>query len=96
MNKARTAFVCLVVVAVLSLGGVALASSSAIAAIDWHVFSAGGAPAVSAPAAGPQISLNGSLGQPIAGPASSAGVSLEAGYWQRAAVSGLYLPLMSK
>ena len=31
MNKARIAFVCLVVVAALSLGGVALASSSSTA-----------------------------------------------------------------
>ena len=64
MNKARIAFICLAVVAALSLGGVALASSLATPAIDWHVFSAAGAPA-----AGAQISLNGSLGQPIAGPA---------------------------
>jgi hypothetical protein len=91
MNKARIAFICLAVVAVLSLGGVALASSLATAAIDWHVFSAAGAPA-----AGAQISLNGSLGQPIAGPASSASVSLQAGYWQRAVGSQWYLPLVSK
>ena len=91
MNKARIAFICLVVVAALSLGGVALASSLATAAIDWHVFSAAGAPA-----AGAQISLNGSLGQPIAGPASSASVSLQAGYWQRAAGGQLYLPLVLK
>ena len=91
MNKARIAFICLVVVAALSLGGVALASSLATAAIDWHVLSAAGAPA-----AGAQISLNGSLGQPIAGPASSASVSLQAGYWQRAADSQFYLPLVSK
>ena len=91
MNKARIAFICLMVVAALSLGGVALASSLATAAIDWHVFSAAGAPA-----AGAQISLNGSLGQPIAGPASSASVSLQAGYWQRAADSQFYLPLVSK
>jgi hypothetical protein len=91
MNKARIAFICLMVVAALSLGGVALASSSATAAIDWHVFSAAGAPA-----AGAQISLNGSLGQPIAGPASSASVSLEAGYWQRTVGDQFYLPLISK
>jgi len=96
MNKARIAFVCLVVVAALSLGGVALASSAGTATIDWHVFSAAGAPAVGAPAAGAQISLNGSLGQPIAGPASSASVSLQAGYWQRAVGSQVYLPLVLK
>ncbi|MCU0503210.1 MAG: hypothetical protein MUC51_15910 [Anaerolineae bacterium] len=91
MNKARIAFVCLVVVAALSLGGVALASSAGTATIGWHVFSAAGAPA-----AGAQISLNGSLGQPIAGPASLAGVSLQAGYWQRAVDSQYYLPLVLK
>jgi hypothetical protein len=91
MNRAHITFICLMVVAALSLGGVALASSWATAAIDWHVFSAAGAPAT-----GVQISLNGSLGQPIAGPASSASVSLEAGYWQRAAGSQFYLPWVSK
>jgi hypothetical protein len=91
MNKARIAFVSLVVVAALSLGGVALASSSATATLDRHVFSAAGAPA-----AGAQISMNGSLGQPMAGPASVAGVSLQAGYWQRAVGSQAYLPLVLK
>jgi len=91
MSKTRIAFVCLVVVAALSLGGVALASSSATATIDWHVFSAAGAPAASA-----RVSLNGSLGQPIAGPASAAGVSLQSGYWQRAVGSQVYLPLVLK
>jgi hypothetical protein len=91
MNKTRIGFVCLVVVAALSLGGVALASSLATATLDWHVFSAAGAPAV-----GAQFSLNGSLGQPIAGPASSSGVSLQAGYWQRVVGSQFYLPLVLK
>ncbi|HOG45150.1 MAG TPA: Ig-like domain repeat protein [Anaerolineae bacterium] len=59
----------------LALAGVALAQAGA--AIDWWVLGSGGGPA-----AGGSVTLDGTLGQPIAGPSAGDAVALNAGYWQ--------------
>lgn len=93
MKGARLAFLCLVTVAALSVGGVVLASSTAATpAVPWHVVSSGGAFAAAA-----DLTLDGSIGQAIVGWSASPRVTLHAGYWQ-ALVQGVttFLPLVLK
>ncbi len=53
-----------------------LALEAQAADIPWEVIGSGGAPS-----AGPGVSLNGTLGQPIIALSSGMGLDLEAGYW---------------
>jgi hypothetical protein len=93
MNRARIAFLCLVTLAALSIGGVVLASSTAATpAVPWHVVSGGGAFAATA-----DVTLDGSIGQAIVGWSASPRVTLHAGYWQALArVPTTFLPLVLK
>jgi hypothetical protein len=76
MKKPRIAVFGLAALLILLLAGVARAGSSANYAINWQVFSGGGAPA----SAG-NVSLNGSLGQTAIGLSSGGPVKLGAGFW---------------
>lgn len=57
----------------LAVGGAALAAGEAV---DWWVLSGGGAPA-----SGGNVTLNTTLGQPVAGPSFTGDIGLGAGYW---------------
>lgn len=94
MDKTRILAFSLAILLILLLVGVAWAGSSANYAIDWWVFSGGGAPASSS-----SVSLNGSLGQTAVGLSSSSNVSLNAGYWRSALAPPpdnnlIYLPVI--
>jgi hypothetical protein len=93
MYRARIAFLCLVMVAALSIGGVVLASSTAATpAVPWRVISGGGALA-----AADGVTLDGSIGQAIVGWSASSRVTLHAGYWQTLARGvTTFLPLVLK
>lgn len=73
--------------------GIARAGSSAHYAVNWQVLAGGGGPVATG-----GVSLNGTLGQPVVGPAAGGGVTLGAGYWcgssSRSAGFELYLPLI--
>lgn len=58
-------------------------------AIDWWVVAAGGGPASNG-----NVSVDATLGQPVAGESTNGGVALGAGYWYGAqATYSLYLPV---
>jgi hypothetical protein len=61
--------------AVLVVVGAASANGSG-PSVDWWVISGGGAPS-----SGGNVTLNDTLGQPVAGDASGGSVTLHAGYW---------------
>ena len=84
----------------LLLGGAAAVAGNVIPPRPWQVFSSGGAASANG-----TISLNGSLGQPVSGPAAGGEVTLGAGYWYgiRRGAEGepprsyqIYLPLVVK
>jgi hypothetical protein len=87
----------MIIVLILALGaaaGLAWAGSSPNYAIDRQVLAAGGEPAVSNSS---DLSLNGTLGQPITGSSTSGNVVLLAGYWSKAPRPYVfYLPLIGK
>ena len=93
MIKAR---ITLASLAVLLLFLLAETASSAGFAIDWWVFSGGGAPASTTGG----VSLNGSLGQTAIGPSSNGStVILSAGYWSGVGAltpegGPIYLPII--
>ena len=95
MSKTRLLPVTLLALLLLFLSSGALAASSAHYAIDWHVLSAGGAPAASSSG---HVSLNGSLGQTAIGPSYDSQTSLWAGFWHsiKQAVLNLFLPTIIK
>lgn len=64
---------------ILSLGSRALAAGGA--AIDWRVLAGAGGPAVGVSASGSSITLNDTLGQPVAGSSSAGNLSMGVGYW---------------
>jgi len=74
--------------------GLVRAGSSAISAINWQVLAGGGHPATTNQG---NISLNGTLGQPVIGTASGGDLTLSAGYWHGARSEyRIYLPLLLK
>lgn len=96
MNPTRLVAFSLAILLIMLLAGLAGAGSSASFAIDWQVFSGGGAPATAG-----NVSLNGSLGQTAIGPSSAGGnVTLGAGFWsglsvlQAAPGNPVYLPVI--
>lgn len=99
MKKPRLAGIGLTVLLIILLSGVARAASSANYALNWQLFSGGGAPATSG-----TVTLKGSLGQTAVGAASSTTLGVSSGYWygitsQSLEVPGsntLYLPLIFK
>ncbi len=76
MSKTKIVAVCLAVLLLILVTGVAGAGSSASYAINWQVLSGGGAPA-----SGGNVSLNATLGQTAIGPSSGGNINLGAGYW---------------
>jgi hypothetical protein len=68
-----SAFALGLVALLLAAGGAALAAGEAV---DWWVFSGGGAPS-----SGGNVTLNTTLGQPVAGPSAGGDFALGAGYW---------------
>ena len=68
----------LLLLAALAVAGIAWAGDSASYALNWQIFSGGGAPAESVSG---QVSLNSSLGQTAIGPSAEGQVTLGAGYW---------------
>ena len=76
MNKTNVVAFGLAAALILLSVGVVRAGRSANYAVDWQVFSSGGAPG----AVG-NVTLNGSLGQTAVGPSAGGDVSLSAGYW---------------
>jgi hypothetical protein len=70
--------------------GLVQAGSSAMSAINWQVLAGGGQPA-----AGSGVSLNGTFGQPVVGPAAGGQVDIGAGYWYGTGRSAtIYLPIV--
>lgn len=94
MKKVRIVSLGLAALLVLLLVQVAGAGSSANYAINWQVLSGGGAPA----GAG-NVTLNGSMGQPVIGLTSTGNTQIRSGYWYGITTSGpggedLYLPVI--
>lgn len=91
--RAGLAALSLLLLAALSLAGIAWAGSSDGTAVDWSVLSGGGAPAESGSG---HLALNGTLGQTAIGPGASTGADLGAGFWYGLGESAyrLYLPLV--
>ncbi len=99
MIKIRVTLICLIVLLLFLVAGVAWAGSSDNYAVEWWVKSGGGAPAASVSG---DITLNGALGQTAIGN-STAGSNyvLGAGYWSARGPyagatleEGIYLPLI--
>ncbi len=91
MNKTKQIALGLAVLLVFLLVGATLAGSSDSYAIDWQVLDGGGAPATAG-----QVSLNGSLGQTVIGPSTSASYGLQAGHWLENTGVANYLPVIIK
>jgi hypothetical protein len=91
----KNQLIILSLVACLALAAVSLASGAVANAIDWHVFSGGGASA----SAG-DVSLTTTLGQTAIGSSTSGNVNLVAGFWHGVVVpevgNDIYLPLVLK
>lgn len=74
------------------LGGAAWARTAQNSSIDRSVIGSGGAHLEQGP-----VSLDNTLGQPVAGGYSDGNLSLHAGFWsQRASGYNIYLPLVLK
>ena len=97
MNKKTISALGLTLALILLGTGLAWAGSSATYAIDWQVVSGGGQVATAN-----NITLQGSIGQPLIGDAEASGgaVSLAAGYWEQAtaveSTATIYLPIVVK
>lgn len=87
----------IIIILILALGaaaGLAWAGSSPNLAIDWQVLAAGGEPAVSSSG---DLSLNGTLGQPITGSSTGENIVMEAGYWSKVSRPYVYyLPIVGR
>ena len=94
LKNKRLVRLSLVVVLVAAVGvAAAAAQSQGPAFIRWVMGSGGG------PSTAQGVTLNDTLGQPIAGPSTSAdgSISLMAGYWTAGGASGagqVYLPIV--
>ena len=91
--RAGQAALSLLLLAGLSLAGIAWAGRSDGAAVDWSVLSGGGAPAESSSGA---VALNGTLGQTAIGSSSGTGATVGAGFWYGLGegLYRLYLPVL--
>lgn len=93
MRKLTIIVLCLTLLLGLAVN-LAWAGSSATSAVNWQVLAGGGQPVTTN---GSGVSLNGTFGQPIIGPAAGGQVDIGAGYWYGAGRSTtLYLPLLLK
>jgi len=73
----------------LGTAGVLVARATPGSLIDWFVVSAGGGTAT-----GGDITLDGTVGQPIAGLAQGGNTSIGSGYWYSQDLVNVYLPLV--
>ena len=97
MNK-RASF-CIAMTILVLVGGVALGQGSAGFSLRWNAIPSGGGRSASA-----VYVVDGSVAQPVVGPASGAGYSLGAGFWCGIADSvlpppghpRLYLPVLTR
>ncbi len=91
MKTRRITLLTLLALIGLLIGGPVLAAPLAPVAdavVSWWVVASGGGSA-----SGNNVTLDSTLGQPIAGPSSGTGVTLGAGYWYGAqSAYYLYLP----
>jgi hypothetical protein len=78
-RKHRRAIVGIIALAVsLSLGSsLAVAQTGINPALIWHITGSGGQPVSEA-----EVTLNGTIGQPVVGTSTAPGVSLSAGPWR--------------
>ncbi len=91
MKKTKILILCLAAVLVVLIAGIAFAAvTTSSFAVDWWVFSGGGAPS----SAG-DFEMNGSLGQSIIGSSSSTNYSIDHGYWLKGAYK-TFMPLVLK
>ena len=74
---------CLALLLVLAAASVALAGSSARFDVFWQVFSGGGSPAEVG-----DVSLNGSIGQSVAGSSASTSLTAAASGYCRSCIKG--------
>jgi hypothetical protein len=83
-QKHRRAIVGIIALVVsLSLGNsLAVAQTGMNSALVWHIIGSGGQPASEA-----EITLNGTIGQPIVGISTAPGISLSAGPWRAPALA---------
>jgi len=89
MKKTTILILCLAVLVLIA--GVAFAATDSTSfAIDWWVFSGGGAPS----SAG-DFEMNGSLGQSVIGSSASTNYSIDHGYWLKGAYK-TFMPLLVK
>jgi hypothetical protein len=89
MSRHRQTILALALLGCLVLSGAVLAAPAPIA-IDRWVVAGGGGHAEAAP-----YTLDGTIGQPVAGTAQNAGHELCSGFWCGAEMGGrIYLPLM--
>jgi len=92
MKKTKILFLCLAALLLVLIAGTAFAAVSASSfAVDWWVFSGGGAPS----SAG-NITMNASLGQSVVGTSSSVNFSIDHGYWMQKGAVKTFLPLITK
>ena len=73
----------------LATVGVLVAQATPGSVIDWFVVSGGGGTA-----SGGNVTLDSTVGQPIAGVSTGGNVSLGAGYWYAQELVNLYLPIV--
>jgi hypothetical protein len=99
MKMRMRRFVMLSILALLALGGAALAQVSDHYDLSWHVLAPGGREGM----ASGNYAVHGTLGQLTIGPASSGGTAVGSGYWSgvTGAAGGavstiyrIYLPLI--
>jgi len=90
-NLLKVGFLFILLMALLLLGGVALAQSGGGYDLTWHTVDGGGATA----STGGGYALAGTAGQPDAGALSGGGYTLAGGFWG-GGVAGysVYLPLV--
>ena len=91
MNKRTRILITIVLAAVLlSAAGIAVAATNP-AIVRWMTGGGGG------PSAGGNVTLNGTLGQPVTGPSSGGNVTLGSGYWYGTpAERQFYFPMVVK
>ena len=89
--RTRTLRVAMTLLVLLAFAGTALAASAVTPAVDWQVLASGGGVFT-----GGTITLDATLGQPVAGVSTSGSAWLGSGYWYAYQPVHLYLPLLRR
>lgn len=93
--KKRTFRICLVCLILAAISITALGAAHAggsLPAIDWWVFGSGGGRASD----GGSVTLDSTLGQPVAGVSTSSSAWLGAGYWYADQPVQIFLPMLRR